>query len=304
MQIKNADPMAETKRRQMLAVKVSMAGSITLFLISAVVGIAVDSVTLILDASASLVILGVAFLMNFSISKIHRPADEMYNFGYNKYEPLTASVQGILIFAACLFAIKIAIQDIIHAEDIANHFLPVAATFAASILGVFITLYLKRLSRNTGSNMLRAAGLHWYMDTVLSFGVCFGFLLGLLLQRAGYVKITPYVDPVMAIALALILVWVPFKTVIHNVRELLDAVPRDDSYARIKGIVDMRKPDSLGVHRLRMRKAGEKIFLDIILTVKDNLSVFEIEKLANKLDKDIRSDLGNCDILISFKSHK
>jgi len=297
----NTDPGSETKRRQMLAVKVSMAGSIILFLISAIAGIAVDSITLILDASASLVILGVALLMNFAVGKIHKPADEIYNFGYGKYEPFTASIQGILIFATCVFSIKIAIQDIIHAEDITDHILPVAATFASGIIGILITFYIKRLSRHTDSNMLKASGMHWFMDTMLSFGVCLGFILGMLLQRAGYLRITPYVDPVMAIILALILAWVPFKTVIHNVRELLDAVPKGDIYSRIKEIVDRRKPAFLEIHRIRMRKAGEKTFLDIIFAAKDNLTVVDTEELAARFDNDIRSYIGNCDILISFK---
>lgn len=100
MGIKNINSASERKRLQTLTVNVSTAGSVVLFLISASVGIAVDSVTLILDASASLVILTGAFLM--------------------------------------AFAIKFAIQDIVHADDIANHVLPVLATFVSSILGVFV----------------------------------------------------------------------------------------------------------------------------------------------------------------------
>ncbi|MDD4908910.1 MAG: cation diffusion facilitator family transporter [Candidatus Omnitrophica bacterium] len=299
----NKDAALEVKRLQMLSVRVSIAGSIILFLISASVGIIVDSITLILDASSNLVILAVAFLMNFAVNKIHKPADERYNFGYGKYEPFTASIQGILIFATCIFAIKFAIQDIVHAEDIKNHFLPMAATFVASILGLFITIYLKRLSGRSGSSMLRASCLHWQMDTVLSFGVCFGFLIGLFLQREGYYKMTPYVDPVMAIILAFILIWAPFKTVIHNIRELLDAAPKGQIHARIKKIVEKRKPEHIIIHRIRTRRAGEKIFLDIIFDGKEDLTLAQAEELTGILETDIKADLGNCDILISFRPH-
>ena len=86
------------------------------FLIPAVVGIAVDSITLILDASASLVILVVALLMNTSIKKVHQPPDEIFNFGYERYEPLTVAVQGGLIIATCAVRAKFAIQEIINAK--------------------------------------------------------------------------------------------------------------------------------------------------------------------------------------------
>lgn len=304
MQTKNIASVPETKRRQMLAVKVSITCSTIIFIVAAWVGIAVDSITLILDASSSLVILAVAFLMKFSLNKIHRPADEMYNFGYGKYEPLTAFIQGILIISTCVFSIKFAVQDIVHPEDISNHLLPVAATFLSGIFGIAVWLYLKRLSRGTGSNMLRAAVLHWYADTVLSFGICLGFILGAFLNHAGYHKVTPYVDPVMAIILALILIRSSLKMVTHNVVELLDAVPAEDVHSRIKKAVHAHTHESLGVHRIRIRKAGEKIFLDVVFTGKDSLTLAETERLANKLEKDIISDLGNCDVVVSFKPHR
>ncbi|MDD3089136.1 MAG: cation diffusion facilitator family transporter [Candidatus Omnitrophica bacterium] len=292
---------SEVKRLQMRAVKVSITGSVILFLIAASVGIAVDSITLILDATANLIILAVAILMNHAIKKIHKPADEMYNFGYGKYEPLTAFLQGVLILATCVFAMKFAIQDIIHREDLKDHLLPVVSTFGSGILGVFIVLYLKRLAERTGSAMLKVAGLHWHMDTVLSFGICFGFFIGLTLERMGYHRITPYVDPVMAMVLALSLVRDPIKTVTHNVLELLDAAPRGNVHGRVRKVVDTCGNGSLGVHRIRARKAGEKIFLDVIFSAKDNLSLVETEDLADRLEKGIRSELGNCDVVICFK---
>jgi len=296
--------MLNKKQQQVLAVRVSIAGSIILFFISAYVGIAIDSITLILDASASLVILVVAFLMNYAINKIHSPADEGYHFGYSKYEPLIVSIQGLLILATCVFVIKFAIQDIVHAEDISNHLIPVIATFVSGIIGLFITFYLKRAAKDTGSSMLEAASVHWNMDTVLSFGICLGFIVGLLLQRFGYLKLTPYVDPVMAIILALIFITSPVKTIMHNIRELLDAVPRSNIYSKIKQVLERCKPEVLNFHRIRMRNAGEKIFLEVIFTTNNNLTIAQAEELTVKIEKDIKSELGNCDIVICYKPDK
>lgn len=304
MTTRSADAVPERKRLQMSAVRVSIAGSVTLFFIAAGVGIAVDSVTLILDASANLVVLTVAFLMSYAINRIHKPADKTYNFGYTKYEPLIASVQGLLIFATCAFAVKFAIQDIVHAEDIKNHLMPVIATFVSSIIGVFIVLYLRALAKRTGSSMLHAAFIHWRADTILSFGICFGFIVGMVLQLKGFTGIAPYFDPVMAIILALILVAAPARTFAHNVGELLDAVPAGDIHERIKKVLDTRKPDSMDVHRIRSRKAGEKIFLDITLSADKDLTIAKAEELTNILEEDIKSELGNCDIVVCFKSNK
>ncbi|MDD5045007.1 MAG: cation diffusion facilitator family transporter [Candidatus Omnitrophica bacterium] len=291
----------DRQQQQIYAAKISIAGSIVLFLISAGVGVAVDSITLLLDAAASLVILVVAFLTHVSIKKIHLPADDFYNFGYGKYEPLTAAAQGGLIIATCVISIKFAIQDIIHPEDISNYNLAVVATFFSGILGMFITQHLKKIAIRTGSTMLKVASLHWFTDTLLSFGVCAGFFIGLLLHDLGYNKITPYVDPVMAIVLALFFIKAPVRTMIYNVRELLDAVPGEDIHGKVKKVVGQYKPKSFGVYRLRTRKAGEKVFVDVCFIVKDNLTVIEVEELANSFERDLKNHLPNCDVVAYFK---
>lgn len=294
--------MAATKQKdQFLAARISILGSLLLFLISAVVGIAVDSITLILDASASLVILATGFLMRFSIKKVHNPPDESYNFGYHKYEPLTVAIQNLLIVATCAMSIKFAVQDIVHAEDVHSYSLPAIATFLSGILGLFIVFYLKMIARRTNSQMIKAASLHWLSDTVLSFGVCAGFLLGLFLQSMGHTRITPYIDPVMSILLALIFILFTFKEGRHDFFELLDAAPHEDIRGKIKKIVDLYRPGSFGVHRLRARKAGQKIFIDVCFLVHENLTVSQIEELAGNFERDLKTHLPDCDVVVYFK---
>lgn len=289
------------ERYQIVAAKVSFWGSVILFLISAIIGVAVDSITLILDASASLVILIVALLMHDSIRKIHRPPDEIFNFGYEKYEPFTVAVQNGLIIATCLVSVKFAIQDIIHADDITNYEIPTIAAFVSGIIGLFIALFLRRAGNRTDSGMLRTAGTHWFIDTGMSFGVCAGFFLGLKLKEAGDTTITPYVDPIMAILLATVFLIPPIKGLKRNIMELLDAVPSQEIQSKIRKVVDQYKPNSFGVHRLRARKAGEKIFVEICFIVKADLTVKEVEDLANNFERDLKGHISRLDAIVYFK---
>ncbi|MDD4956131.1 MAG: cation diffusion facilitator family transporter [Candidatus Omnitrophica bacterium] len=289
------------QKQQLFAARVSMFGSIALFIISATVGIWVDSMTLILDASASLVILVTASLMHFSIKKIHCPPDGLYNFGYHKYEPLTVAVQNGLIIGTCVISVKYAIQDIVHAEDIHSYSMPAIATFLSGVLGVFITLYLKGIFRRTKVQMIKAASLHWLIDTVLSFSVCAGFLVGLATQSLGYSGITPYVDPVMAILLALFFVSMPFRGAANSLFELLDAAPGEDIRDKVKKAVERCMPDVFGVDRLRVRKAGQKVFVDVCFLVSEDLTVMRVEELADVFEKELKLQLSGCDAVVCFK---
>lgn len=300
MKDKDLDLREEIMKEQILVSKISIWGAVVLFLISAVVGIAVDSITLILDAAASLVILAVALLTNFSLKRINRPPDALYNFGYSKFEPLTGSLQGGLIIATCIISIKFAIQDIVHAESVTGYLIPVIATFVSGLLGLFIFFRIRMVVKRSASNMLELASLHWYSDILMSFGICIGFLCGILLDHFGYSKISPYVDPVMAIILALFLIKIPLRNLMHSVLDLLDAAPGGHILDKVKKVVDMYVPKSFGVYRVRVRKAGQKVFLDICFNVKANLTVFEIRELANSFEKDLSSHIDNCDVVVHF----
>ncbi|MFH1441978.1 MAG: cation diffusion facilitator family transporter [Candidatus Omnitrophota bacterium] len=289
------------KQQQALAAKISIAGSITLFFIAAIVGIAVDSVTLLLDASSNLVILVVGFLMHFVVKKLHKPPDERFNFGYEKYEPLTVLVQGGLIMATCIISVMFAVQDIIHADDIKNYYFPAIGTFLSGIIGIFIFNYFKIVARGTKSSMMQAAALHWLTDTLMSFGIFGGFFIGLLLHYFGYLRITPYIDPVMAIILALFLVRMPAKVMINSISELLDAVPAKDICEEVKNIARKYKPQSCDIHRVRIRKAGGKLFVDIGLVLKSDLIRPDITKMINAFEHNFKTRFTGCDLVIYLK---
>jgi cation diffusion facilitator family transporter len=292
----------DEQKQQLSVARISIQGSIVLFLISAIVGITVDSITLILDASASLVILVSGFLMHFTTKKVFQPPDDSYHFGYHKYEPLTASVQSGLIIATCVISIFFAVQDIIHVDDTTSYSLPAIATFISGIIGICIVLHLKGEVRKTGSHMVKTASLHWIIDTALSFGVCVGFCFGLIMQKQGYTQITPYVDPVMSIILALFFVATPVRSGILYLFELLDAAPDENVRDRVNMIVERYKQKSSGIQRLRMRKAGRRIFVDICFFVKEDLTFKQAEALSQDFQRDIKTEFSNCDVVVSFES--
>jgi divalent metal cation (Fe/Co/Zn/Cd) transporter len=66
-------------------------------------------------------------------------------------------------------------------------------------------------------------------------------------------------------------------------------------------VVDTYKPKSFGVHRLRARKAGEKIFVDVCFVMKGNLIVDEAADLAVNFERDLKTHLPQSDVVVYFK---
>lgn len=293
----------ERQEFQSGAIKLSIYGSGLLFIIIAVVGVVADSVTLLLDAATNFVIFAVALLTNASLQKVHRPPDHKYNFGYTKFEPFTVVIQAALIIMLCLVSAGFAMQDLLNPEDVRGYGLPVAVEIVSGFIAIAITLYLAYIGRKTDSAMLKGAAMQWKMETVLSFGIAAGFLAGLALRAKGYTHITPYVDPSMALLLAVALVYEPIKTLKHAVPELLDAAPADHIQTTVRSIVEKYKPHSFGVSRLRSRKAGRKVFVDVCFLVKGETTVVETAKLTDNFQRDMEKHLPESDVLVHF-NHK
>ena len=293
--------IAKEEKQQVLAIRIAIWASFVLFFISFTAAIATDSITLLLDAANCLVTLVVAFLIRIIIKTLNKPPDDLYNFGYGKYEPLAVAMQGALIIIVCLVCIKFAIQDIVHAEDIVRYDIPAIASFCSGVIAITVSFYLKKTALNTNSPILETAGLQWIVDGVLAFAVCIGFTFGFFIRRLGYTNITPYLDPAMSIVLALFFVKAPVKTITRSMLELLDVVPGRNIQDKVKEVVEQYKPRSFGIHRLRYRKAGRKIFLDICFIVHGNLTVNKIEELANSFERDLAARLPNCDVVVYFK---
>ena len=290
-----------TERKQMLAVHISIAGGIFIFLVSLIVGIIADSIALLLDASTGLVMVFSAFFVRVIIRKINKPPDHLFNFGYEKYEPLTVILQNALILMTCLIGIKYAVQDIIHAEDITRYDLPIISTFFATIIAFIIASYLKKIATITTSSVLRTASFHWHVDGTLSFGMCIGFTLGYILRHSGHETMAMYVDPVMTIILAVFFMVPPARAFTHNMNELLDAAPSKDIRVSIGEVIERYKPKYFGIHRTRFRKAGKKTFVDVCFVVHGDLTIKETEKLANDFEKDLVTQIPSCDVIVYFK---
>ncbi len=287
--------------KQIFASHVAIVAAISIFCFSLVAGLLSDSIALLLDAAMGLIFLLVAFFVRFIIKRVNQPADHLFNFGYEKYEPLAAVIQNVAIVTACVVAVKFAIQDIIHPEDITRYDIPAVASSLAGMIAMLMALYLRKVSVATRSSVLKTASAQWLADSVLSFGMLLGFLFGIAARALGYEHIAPYVDPAMAVILALVLIKLPIKSITQNLWELLDAAPNQNVQQAIRKIIDRHKGRSIEIYRLRFRKAGKKIFLEACFLVDGNLTIREAQTLVAAVEKDILSEIPECDMIVYCK---
>jgi len=300
--MKTTAEMHKHKNIQIRAIKISLLSSTLVTLNSLIIGLTVNSITLLLDSSISMVVAVATALMFVTTKKVHLPPDEVYNFGYGKFEPFTVMIHGGLIIASCIISAKYAIMNILHVEDISDYTLPTIGVFFAMIYSMLIMFYLRRTLKRAHSAMLKSLVVQWTNDTISYAGIFTGFFIGLILIKHGYNNITPFIDPTMTIILAIALIRFPIRIVKDNIRELLDAVPKTPTEHSIKEVIEQAFPYELEIQRLRSRKAGQKVFLDICFLAPLTLSFTELEELSNNIETTLQNSFLNCDVVVYFKA--
>lgn len=235
------------------------------------------SVALLSDALESTVNVIAAFLTYFVIRYAQKPADDDHPYGHHKAEYLSAVLEGVLIVVAALLIIREAIPALQNPTLPDAPFLGLAINGLAAVINAAWATLLIRVGRSHRSPALSADGQHIMSDVVTSAGVIVGLLLVL---ATGYAIL----DPVLAILVALNIIWQGWKVIAQSVAGLMDVAVSPEESEAIRQAIKENSEGSLGVHYLRSRRAGAATFVAFDLVVPSKMSVRDAHVICDRLE--------------------
>lgn len=245
------------------------------------------SAAVLSDALESIVNIVAASFALYSLILMSKPADKEHPYGHGKVEFFSAGFEGALIIIAAFAIIAYAVRDIIYPREISSLDTGAGIITGASIINLFLGIYLIRTGRRTKSLILVADGKHVMTDSITSFGAVAALVLVLVTD----IKIF---DPIVAIILALNILW----TGKHLVRESIGGLMNENDDKIIgsigSGLESERKghPDWIDVHRLRYWKSGDKYMIDFHLIVPYYKNVAESHETVDLVEGKIIDSLG------------
>lgn len=240
------------------------------------------SVALLSDALESTVNVIAAVIAWGAIHYAARPADATHPFGHHKAEYFSAVIEGVLIVVAALLILQEAVPKLRAPTLLDQPVLGLAINLVAALLNAAWAAILIRVGRRHRSPALTADGHHILSDVVTSAGVLVGLLLAL---ATGYAIL----DPVMAIFVALNIVFQGWKIISNSVSGLMDHAVDPAEEAAIKQAIAAHAEGSLGVHDLKTRRAGSATFIDFHLVVPAGMAVGDAHEICDRLEAAIES---------------
>lgn len=242
------------------------------------------SVGLLSDAMESLVNLAGAIMALSMLAVAARPADDDHPHGHGKAEYFAAGVEGTLILIAAASIAYAAVQRLMHPQPLQQVGIGLGVSVLASLVNLGVALVLLRAARTYSSATLNANAHHLLTDVWTSAGVLLGVAL---VSVTGWLTL----DPLVAIVVALNIVWTGGRIVRDSIYGLMDAALPPAEQATLHALLEPYVREGVEYHALRTRQAGAQRFVSLHVLVPPEWTVKQGHDLVERIEADIRRAL-------------
>jgi cation diffusion facilitator family transporter len=273
----------------------SIISNSTLIMLKVIAGTVTGSVAILTEAVHSSIDLVASIVAFFSVRKADEPADESHRYGHEKIENLAAAIEGILILVGSAAIVFEAIRRLIQGGHV--HTLPVGIVVVAisAVANIVVSARISRNARVTDSPALKADAAHLRTDAYTSIGVLIGLVL---VQATG----ADWLDPVIALIVALLIVITGVRLLAGSSRVLVDEALPADEVGSIRAAIEQFAPAGVvGYHELRTRRAGARRYIDLHVQFRSGTSLEDAHRTAHELQDLIAQRVQGADVLIHLE---
>ncbi len=268
--------------------RLSVASNTLLIALKLTVGLLSGSVSIISEAIHSLMDLVAAVIAFFAVRVSDIPADERHPYGHGKFENVSGVIEALLIVGAAVWIVVEAIHKIENPGEPEFVLLGATVMLVSAVVNYFVSRKLYKVAKETDSVALEADALHLKTDVYTSLGVGLGLLL---LWITGI----PLIDPIIAILVALLILWESFQLLKKAFTPLLDVSLDESEVSRINEILAAR---NLKYHDLKTRKAGNYRFVEFHLELPAGMVLAEVHRHCDDIEEILKTQLEHLTVTI------
>jgi cation diffusion facilitator family transporter len=226
----------------------------------------------------------VAAVITFlSVRVADQPADERHPYGHGKFENFSAFIEtGLLILTAIYIIYEAFVRLFFHSVHIEPSLTAVLILLVALTIDMTRARALNKVAAKHTSEAIEADALHFSTDVWSTIVV----ILGVCLVWIGNTWNLPwlaYADALAGLGVAGVIIWLGSQLGRRTLDALLDAAPAGlqteiaDAIGRMEGV--------LRVERVRVRRAGNRYFVDATVSVPRSASLEQVHELTDAIEQ-------------------
>ena len=264
----------------------------TFMVVELVVGLWANALVLVADAGHMFLDATALGLAWWAAHLSKRGFDQQLSYGYHRFQVLAAFVNGLTLVALIIWITVEAVQRLINPEAM-NPW----PTLIVATLGFIVNLIAFRLLHDTSGNTnIRSAALHVLGDLL---GSVAAMVAAIVVMTLGWL----YADPVLTLAIVVILSRGAYGVLKESAHILLEGVPAGVNLAQIKTTLTEEIDGVDGVHHVHAwGLTAEKPLLTLHALIPESAQVQIVVRDIKQLLKErfdiehstIQVELGPC----------
>ena len=228
-------------------------------------------------------------LMVFLVPLLYRPYSERKPYGYAQLESFFLLGKGGFLAAVTIGLIVGNIQMIVNGGNHVNQGLIGWFELFLAGLSAVILIALLIMNRRVDSPLIQAELLGWKIDVCSSIGVAAAFLCASFLNDTPFAWLSPYVDQIIAIVIAMIMLPQPWRMMKDAFRSLILFAPEEAVTQRIRKLADHEfERYSYEPTFYNIIQTGRKLWVEIY--IRNDTNMINVAQLA-AIQKQLSSSL-------------
>ncbi|MEF3279611.1 MAG: cation diffusion facilitator family transporter [Elusimicrobiota bacterium] len=265
-----------------------------------IIGFLTGSVSILSEAIHSATDLIASIIAYLAVQKSAIPPDEEHKFGHGKIENISGFIEAILIFLAAGWLIYESIKKLIYPQNIEMIWFGIVVMSISSIINIYVSRKLMKVSAETNSIALKADAIHLRTDVYTSAGVMLGLFLIWALEKIFLGKHFHWIDPLVAILVAILIIKAAWKLTKESFSDLIDTSINQSEISKIKKVINADK-EVIGFKNMRTKKAGNKTFIEFDILLDNNISLTQAHKITDDLTFKIQKEISNSEVIIHIE---
>ena len=270
-------------REKKRAALLSVGSALLLVSLKAFLVIRTGSLGVLSEALHSALDLIAAIITFLSIRVSDQPADERHPYGHGKFENFSAFMETALLIVTALYIIYEAFDRLFfHSVHIQPSVTAILVLLVALSIDITRARKLSHVAAKYSSEALEADALHFSTDVWSTIVV----ITGICLVWAGEKWNVPWLvfaDALAALTVAAVILWVGSRLGRRTLDALLDAAPEGLQVQVTKAIGQM--DGVLNVERVRLRRAGNRYFVDATVSVPRTASLEQVHAWSDAIER-------------------
>jgi len=267
------------KRIGYLEAWVSIIGNVLLFLLKLLIGIAINSLSLIADAFHSLsdVLTSIVVLVGFKFGE--KPADKEHPFGHGRIEIIATLIIAFLLIVVTYDIGKSAILRIISPQKVKFSSIAIIFMIASAGFKEWMASFSIFLGKKINASSLIADAWHHRSDAIASLLVG----LGLIFMRFNLYLI----DGILALGVAILIGWIAVRLIIISSSTLIGEAPDSELISKISQI-SLSVPGVINMHDIYVHDYNTNKIISLHVEVNDNLLADVAHEIATTVEEKIK----------------